>query len=152
MGACAYVLLATSVQLDRESVAGKWQCFLPSVSCRIFYLWNAVPFGYFGSTGRFHRILVLLASGTHTRHTRAISISFELENPYLYIMTVEQKKISLINWIANLEDEVVLDQIAGIQKLSLDELPGAIVELLKIADSELEDSLTSHTSVRDLLK
>jgi len=67
-------------------------------------------------------------------------------------MTVEQKKISLINWITNLEDEVILDQIAGIQKLSLDELPDAIVELLKMADSEPEETLTRHTSVRDILK
>ena len=67
-------------------------------------------------------------------------------------MTIEQKKISLINWITNLEDEVILDQIAGIQKLSLDELPPAIIELLKIADAEPEESLTRHTSVRDILK
>ena len=67
-------------------------------------------------------------------------------------MTIEQKKISLINWITNLEDEVILDQIVGIQKLSLDELPPAIVELLKIADAEPEGNLTVHTSVRDILK
>ena len=67
-------------------------------------------------------------------------------------MTIEQKKISLINWITNLEDEEVLDKIAGIQKLSMDELPDGIVELLKMADSEPEENLTPHTSVRDLLK
>lgn len=67
-------------------------------------------------------------------------------------MTAEQKKISLINWITNLQDEEVLDQIAGIQKSSLDELPDAIVKLLKIADSEPEENLTVHTSVRDILK
>lgn len=67
-------------------------------------------------------------------------------------MTVEQKKISLINWITNLEDEAVLDQIAGIQKLSLDDLPDSIVQLLKIAEAEPDDNLTVHTSVRDLLK
>ncbi|MEM0941701.1 MAG: hypothetical protein AAGI25_18225 [Bacteroidota bacterium] len=67
-------------------------------------------------------------------------------------MTIEQKKISLINWITNLDDEVVLDQIAGIQKLSLDDLPDSIVQLLKIAESEPDDSLTVHTSVRDILK
>lgn len=67
-------------------------------------------------------------------------------------MTIEQKKISLINWITNLEDEVVLDQISGIQELSLDELPDAIVELLKIADSEPEENFTIHTTVRDILK
>jgi len=67
-------------------------------------------------------------------------------------MTIEQKKISLINWITNLEDEVVLDQISGIQKLSFDELPDAIVELLKIADAEPEENLTVHSTVRDVLK
>tara|TARA_Y100001949_G_C15700973_1_gene206647 strand:- start:88 stop:291 length:204 start_codon:yes stop_codon:yes gene_type:complete len=67
-------------------------------------------------------------------------------------MTIEQKKISLINWITNLEDEEVLDKIAGIQKLSMDELADGIVELLKMADSEPEENLTPHTSVRDLLK
>lgn len=67
-------------------------------------------------------------------------------------MTIEQKKISLINWITNLEDEVVLDQIAEIQKLSLDDLPDAIVQLLKIAEAEPDDNLTVHTSVRDILK
>ena len=67
-------------------------------------------------------------------------------------MTIEQKKISLINWIANLEDEMVLNQIADLQKLSLDELPNTIVDLLKMADAEPEDNLTVHTSVRDMLK
>jgi len=67
-------------------------------------------------------------------------------------MTIEQKKISLINWIANLEDEMVLNQIADLQKLSLDELPNGIVELLKMADAEPEDNLTIYTSVRDMLK
>lgn len=67
-------------------------------------------------------------------------------------MTLEQKKISLINWITNLDDEVVIDKIAGIQKSSLDDLPKAIVQLLKIAESEPDDSLTVHTSVRDILK
>ncbi len=71
---------------------------------------------------------------------------------YLYPMTIEQKKISLINWIANLEDEMVLNQVADLQKLSLDELPNAIVELLKMADAESEGNLTVHTSVRDMLK
>jgi hypothetical protein len=67
-------------------------------------------------------------------------------------MTIEQKKISLINWITNLDDEVVLDQLAGIKKVSLDDLPDSIVQLLKIAESEPDDILTVHTSVRDILK
>ena len=67
-------------------------------------------------------------------------------------MTIEQKKISLINWITNLDDEVVLDQLAGIRKVSLDDLLNSIIELLKIAESEPDDILTVHTSVRDILK
>ena len=67
-------------------------------------------------------------------------------------MTIEQKKISLINWITNLDDEVILDQIVGFQKSSLDELPDAIVQLLKKAEAEPEENLVKHTSTRDILK
>lgn len=67
-------------------------------------------------------------------------------------MTFEQKKISLINWITNLQDELVLDRIAEIQQLSLDELPDSIVQLLKLAEAEPDENLTVHTTVRDLLK
>lgn len=80
------------------------------------------------------------------------SIVFKSENIYLYIMTIEQKKISLINWITNLEDEVILDQIVGFQKSSLDELPNAIIQLLKMAEAEPEENLVKHTNVRDILK
>ncbi|WP_421977617.1 hypothetical protein [Roseivirga seohaensis] len=66
-------------------------------------------------------------------------------------MTIEQKKISLINWITNLEDEAIIDQITGFQKSSLDELPKAIVELLKMAEAEPEENLIKHTNVRDIL-
>ena len=51
-----------------------------------------------------------------------------------------------------MDDEVVLDQLAGIKKVSLDDLPDFIVQLLKIAESEPDDILTVHTSVRDILK
>ena len=80
------------------------------------------------------------------------SIAFRSKNLYLYIMTIEQKKISLINWITNLDDEVILDQIVGFQKSSLDELPDAIVQLLKKAEAEPEENLVKHTSTRDILK
>lgn len=66
-------------------------------------------------------------------------------------MTIEQRKISLINWITNLEDESVINQIEDFRKSSLDELPTEIVELLKISDTEnLEDSV-QHTTSRDIL-
>jgi hypothetical protein len=61
-------------------------------------------------------------------------------------MTIEQKKISLINWITNFEDEIVLDQIADIQKLSLSDLPESIVQLLYKAASESIEISSVHTS------
>ena len=67
-------------------------------------------------------------------------------------MTIEQKKISLINWITTLEDEVILDQMAEFKKPSLEELPGAIVQLLKMAEAEPDENLVKHTSAKDFLK
>jgi len=79
-------------------------------------------------------------------------IAFSYEIFYLYLMTIEQKKISLINLITNLENEVVLDQIVDLQKSSLSELPDAIVQLLKMAEAEPEENLVKHTNSRDILK
>lgn len=67
-------------------------------------------------------------------------------------MTIEQRKISLINWITNLDDEDVIDQIENFRKTSLEDLPKEIVELLRISDSENIDDCIEHTNVRDLLK
>jgi hypothetical protein len=66
-------------------------------------------------------------------------------------MTIEQKKISLINWITNLEDEHVIDQIEGFRKSSLEELPKEIVELLEISSSESSDDCIEHTTSRAIL-
>jgi len=66
-------------------------------------------------------------------------------------MTIDQRKISLINWITNLEDEILINQIKGFRKTSLDELPNEIVQLLKISDSESLDNCMEHTNVRDIL-
>jgi hypothetical protein len=79
-------------------------------------------------------------------------IGFKPEYRYIYIMTIEQKKISLINWITTLEDEVILDQMAGLKKNSLDELPVAVVQLLKMAEAEPDKNLVKHTSTKDVLK
>ena len=84
--------------------------------------------------------------------SKLASIVFWLENLYLYTMTIEQKKISLINWITTLEDEVILDQMEGFKKSSLDELPVAIVQLLKKAEAEPNENLVKHTSAKDFLK
>ena len=66
-------------------------------------------------------------------------------------MTIEQRKISLINWITNLNDETLINQIESFRKTSLNELPKEIVELLKISDSESLDDSIEHTNSRDIL-
>ncbi|WP_340107077.1 hypothetical protein [Rhodohalobacter sp. 8-1] len=67
-------------------------------------------------------------------------------------MTIEQKKISLINWITTLEDELILDQMVEFKDHSLDELPVAIVQLLKMAEAEPDEKLVKHTSAKEFLK
>lgn len=66
-------------------------------------------------------------------------------------MTIEQRKISLINWITNLEDETVINQIEDFRKTSLNELPKEIVELLTIAAAESVDDCIEHTTSQDIL-
>ena len=67
-------------------------------------------------------------------------------------MTLEQKKISLINWITNIDDEDLINKIENFRKSSLNDLPKEIIELLRISDSENIDDCIEHTSARDLLK
>lgn len=66
-------------------------------------------------------------------------------------MTIEQRKISLINWITNLEDENIIDQIEGFRKTSLNQLPNEIVKLLTMSAAESEEECIEHTSVQDIL-
>jgi len=66
-------------------------------------------------------------------------------------MTIEQKKIALIKWIATLEDEDVLDQMAGFKRASVDEPPDGIVQLLKMAEAEPDENLVKHSSAKDFL-
>ena len=66
-------------------------------------------------------------------------------------MTIEQRKISLINWITNLNDETLINQIEGFRQTSLNELPKEIVELLHISDSESLDDSVERTNSRDIL-
>jgi hypothetical protein len=66
-------------------------------------------------------------------------------------MTIEQRKISLINWITNLNDEALINQIEGFRETSLNDLPKEIVELINISDSESLDDSVEHTNSRDIL-
>ena len=67
-------------------------------------------------------------------------------------MTIEERKIALINWITSIKDESVINQIEDVRASTLDELPEEIVKLLKISDSENLDDCIEHVNSRDILK
>lgn len=67
-------------------------------------------------------------------------------------MTLDQKKISLIQWISALNDESTINALSDLRKKSSDSLPKEISELLKISDSENEKDHIEHTNSRDILK
>lgn len=79
------------------------------------------------------------------------SLVFKTQNYYFLNMTIEQKKISLINWITTLEDETVINQIEGFRKTSLNQLPREIIELLTMSAAEKEEDCIEHTNVQDIL-
>jgi hypothetical protein len=60
-------------------------------------------------------------------------------------MTIEERKIALINWITNLEDEQKISQIEAFRQASIEGLPGKIVELLKISDAENIEDCIEHS-------
>jgi hypothetical protein len=66
-------------------------------------------------------------------------------------MTIEQRKIALINWIANLNEESMIDQIEVLQRKSLSDLPKEIVKLLELSDSVDYKDCIEHTNTRTLL-
>ncbi|MFA5669287.1 MAG: hypothetical protein WC967_08585 [Balneolaceae bacterium] len=66
-------------------------------------------------------------------------------------MTIEQKKISLINWITNLEDEAVSNEIESFRNTSLSELPKEIIELIQVSDSANEYDCIEHTNSKNIL-
>jgi len=63
-------------------------------------------------------------------------------------MIIKKRKIALIQWVTNLEDEYIIDQL---RNASGKNLPDEIVTLLKKSDSFREDQCIEHTSARDLI-
>lgn len=66
-------------------------------------------------------------------------------------MTMEQRKISLINWITNLQDESVINKIEGFRSTYFHDLPKEIVELLEMSDAENPKECIEHTNSRDII-
>lgn len=68
-------------------------------------------------------------------------------------MTIAQKKIELIQWITELEDENLVDSLDDFRKNNLEEvIPDPIKLLLELSKSTPDEKLIPHTSVRELLK
>ena len=67
-------------------------------------------------------------------------------------MTFEQRKIALISWIANLEEEEVVDKIEAFRNQPKQSYAEEITQLLEQSDSALEEECIDHTNVRGLLK
>jgi hypothetical protein len=67
-------------------------------------------------------------------------------------MTIEQRKIALINWITNINEESVISQMEGFRRKSLDELPKEIVRLLEMSDTATESECIEYTNSRALLE
>ena len=67
-------------------------------------------------------------------------------------MTIDQRKIELINCITNLNDETVITQIESYRKTSIHSLPKEIVALLTQSASEPIEDCIEHTSAHDILK
>ena len=73
-----------------------------------------------------------------------------LKNSLNSYMTVEQRKIELINSITSIDNESLLLRMEELIQESNSEVPKAIMRLLELSD---KSGITKeHRSVRDLLK
>lgn len=66
-------------------------------------------------------------------------------------MTIEQRKIELINWITNLDNEAVLQRMEELREISINDLPNEIVSLLELSNKTRKEDLIEHTSSKDIL-
>jgi len=64
-------------------------------------------------------------------------------------MTREQRKIDIINWITNLQNESYLLRLEELRKEANAELPQEVFEVLEKSSSISLDQYTKHTSVKN---
>ena len=67
-------------------------------------------------------------------------------------MTIEQRKIALINWIANLNNESYLLKMEELKHDFSQDIPQDIRDLLTLSAQTPNEKLIRHTSVKDLKK
>jgi len=66
-------------------------------------------------------------------------------------MSIEQRKIELINWITSLNNESLLNRMEELRKSSTKNTPKEILSLLNLSNQASSDELTEHTTSRDIL-
>lgn len=67
-------------------------------------------------------------------------------------MNIEQKKIELIHWITEMEDEDLVDSLEVFRKeKSHGALPDPIKKLIELSKATPDEELIPHTSARELL-
>lgn len=66
-------------------------------------------------------------------------------------MTIEEKKISLINWINSINDQDIINKIQKLKEESLNELPKEIIELLELSNQAKDEACIKHTSAKKLV-
>ena len=66
-------------------------------------------------------------------------------------MTIEQRKRELINWIATIQHEDVIERIESFRSNPEDEIPDTIFDLLIKSSSAKHEDGIEHTSARELL-
>ncbi|MCF8459394.1 MAG: hypothetical protein K9G46_01590 [Flavobacteriales bacterium] len=66
-------------------------------------------------------------------------------------MRIEQRKISLINWMMNLEDETLIGYIERIRNSSSSEIPQEIFMILEMSAAAKKDECIEHTDSRTIL-
>lgn len=68
------------------------------------------------------------------------------------MMTLEQRKNELVNWIKELDNESLLLRIEELKTISQKDVSEEIMNLLHLSNQAKDETLIKHTSVRELLK
>ncbi len=67
-------------------------------------------------------------------------------------MSWAQRKIALINWITDMNNEQLLEELEKLRSGSNKNIPQVIIELLERSDNVSDNSLTEHRLVKKQLK
>lgn len=66
-------------------------------------------------------------------------------------MTIEQRKIELINWITSIQREEVIEKLENFRQNPEADIPNTILELLEESSSADPKDGIEHTSAREVL-